>query len=200
MTFIPVFNGVELQVFYGYSNQSFSNTLNYAVTLPVTSLALNDLLDDWEAFLAARFVAQLSSNAQVTGVRARDISSQTGLIIERTLTPPIQGLAGGESLPYQIAATLSLRTAQSGRIGRGRLYFGGLTIAQINGNDLEPAAVADWIDMFDDWKVTAGSQGFTWSVASRFFNGQPRVQGVTFPITSTSMDSTPRTQRRRQVP
>jgi hypothetical protein len=127
--------------------------------------------------------------------------SSLGIIIPHAA----QGLdSSGQSLPAEVAFTLTLRTNFRGRRYRGRIYLVGGTVGTTdgNGNVLTSRAaglITQWNGMVTEaaakqWKPVVASYG-----RSELKNGTISTwTPFATPITSVTMDSRPDVQRRRK--
>lgn len=136
----------------------------------------------------------------VSSVVAEDVKPGTAASVEITITP-VAGFLAADPLPPQCSAVLSWRTALKGRAYRGRTYLPPSTEdAQSNGN-WTSGALTDFNATITHLLEVFGPSGTNgdWRLAviSRVLNGVTRVTPVATQVTSGSVDSRVRTQRRR---
>ena len=111
--------------------------------------------------------AYLATNTTFTGVHIRNVDVPDQPIIEST-NPPVAGTGSLPALPNEVAICVTLRTAQSGRQFRGRLYLPGFNWNCLEaGNLILPAAVAG----VNGWAATIRSvfsaSGYTWVIGQK---------------------------------
>lgn len=81
--------------------------------------ALSDLLDAVAAFYSSQLDQDHTSKVTIKRFVAKVLNS--GTVVERQAS--LTGGLSGKSLPYDIAAVISLRTALASRSGRGRIFL-----------------------------------------------------------------------------
>jgi len=160
---------------------------------------INTLFDDAEDWLDESLCTFLSEDMSVSGFYARDLTAQDGLIVERTFDTPKPGtVTAGLNLPVQNAGCLSLRTVQSGRSGRGRIYLPGLRTGSLQTpTTFNASFISGYHDIFEAFETMVLAQDAVWVVLSRYHNGAARASGVPYNITAFHIDTRVCTQRRR---
>lgn len=177
--------------------------------LVLTTTMLNLIADDFEGFYT------LSSSGSV-GLRGIDELRPTNvtfasvsiydLRVVPNPTPHVvnytsPGATAPDVVPWDVAVTITLRTAVGGRSGRGRIYLGPLTQAWTAGSAVNPPQVAGaaadilanaYVDLVARLQATAGATGLTPGVLSI-------KDGICRPVTSITIDKRPDTQRRRDL-
>lgn len=102
--------------------------------------------------------------ADVTWPSGTDCNPIGGKLFEGLFTSNQLGLLGGDVLPPQCAAVVTLRTAQIGRRRRGRFYHGGMSeVNQNNGvwsSGLLTPLDAGWLSFFNTYTPAAPASGF----------------------------------------
>jgi len=201
MTFIPVPNTVALTLVHEFLAQRITNTLYVAYDRPVNPSDLGDLVSDVLPLWSQQIMPRLSTAARLVAIAARDLTAQNGLSFEYSGTPlPVTGGAAGSPLPSSVSIVVSLRTGRAGRSYRGRLYFGGFSEPQSDGNfffnDL-PTLLQNALS-----NVISGLNTSTRSVVvvSRFFAGSPRAVGITTPVTAVLARTKRVATQRRRLP
>jgi len=201
MQFIPVINTVALQFIHEYLGQRLSNTLYVKQESPITSADLADLASNAAGLWATNIMPHLSGDTRFVLVSAKDLSAQNGLVYDYTGTPlPTTGGAMGQPLPSNVAAVLSLRTGRAGRSYRGRLYLGGFTELQSDGNFL-PTGILENLRQGLINVITALNTGTRQVVVvSKFTANQPRTTGVTTPVTTVLARTIRLASQRKRLP
>ena len=106
-----------------------------------------------------------------------------------------------ESAPNNVAATVSLRTAQRGRSGHGRNFVPGIPNSVITLNALDADFINNLLAAYFEL-VGAGSFVAGWQlvVLSRQTGGLLRANGIGIPVTNVEMvTNTVRSMRSREV-
>jgi hypothetical protein len=201
MAFIPVPNTVALTMVHEFLAQRLTNTLYLAYDRPITPFDLGDLVNDVIPLWSQQIMPRLSNQTRLVTISAKDLTAQNGLSFEYSGAPlPVAGGAAGPPLPSSVSIVLSLRTGRAGRSYRGRLYFGGFSEAQSDGNfffnDL-PTQLQNALS-----NVIAGLNNSTRTVVvvSRFFQNAARTVGLTTPVTAVVARTKRAATQRRRLP
>jgi hypothetical protein len=201
MVFIPVINTMAATLIHEFLNQRYTNTIYVRQDNPVTPADLGDIADSLVNLWIQNVMPRLSNQARLVGVSVRDLSAQNGIIFDYTGAPlPASGGTAGTPLPSSVAVVVSLRTGRAGRSFRGRLYLGGFSETQSDGNFFFqnlPTLLANG--------VTAVLLGLTTGsrvpvVVSKYSEGNPRSVGVTTPITGVAARTVRVATQRRRLP
>jgi hypothetical protein len=174
-------------------DQSF---VNAGTVTEADVIALGDAMADW--FLNT-LTPQLSDDWTASRVIVTDISNATGPRYEAIATGP--GGTSGEASPNNVAACISLRTAQRGRSGHGRNYIPAIPSSLVTLNTIDNAYLASLVTIYEGL-IGAGTfvPGWQFCVVSRFSGGVARTPPITIPIVSVTFTSDKvRSMRSRQV-
>lgn len=158
-------------------------TITFAVAGWVNSDLAPLLSDDWTAVRAV-------------GI---DLGSATGARHETPIDTP--GGISGEANPNNVAACVSIRTAQRGRSGHGRNFVPAIPGTAVTLNTLDSTFVTDLLAAYNRL-VGAGlfEAGWQLVVLSRQTAGALRAEGIGIPVTSCSMvGNSVRSMRSREV-
>jgi len=201
MPFIPVPNTVALSLIHEFLGQRLSNTLYVKQDGPINPSDLTDLATTAANLWAQQIMPRLSGDTRFVLVSAKDLSAQNGLVFDYTGPPlPVTGGASGQPLPSNIAAVLSLRTGRAGRSFRGRIYLGGFSELQSDGNFLFGNILEQLrqglIQVIDG--LNTGSRRVV--VVSRFSEKQPRTVGITTPVLSVLARTVRLASQRKRLP
>lgn len=139
----------------------------------------------------------VTSLTTVQRIRLDEVNVATGLTITGVdcTIPALAGTAGTDSLPLQCSPVLTIRSATSGRSGRGRIYLPALASSQsFGGSGVIPTATRD--------ALVAGFVAFTGAMKAvgvpLTLSVYSRKLGGTLPVTTVEMDNVHDTQRSRR--
>ena len=198
MPYIPVPNTAQLELIYDWGGQVCETVLHYVKASPWDVSLLTDLCESAVLEWDAAFQTQMPSTLSLIGVRATDLASQTGAVVNYGTGLPLAGSGASPSLPNNVALVVTKRTALRGRSYRGRLYHPGLNEAQVTGNVVAPSSVASIIVLWNNYLSLAitGDEALL-CVVSRYNNNAPRTTGVATLVTGLTSDGFIDSQRRR---
>jgi hypothetical protein len=115
---------------------------------PVDINMANNIMTAWTTLFASSGLQQEFSADEGAGfVSVRDIRSPSLAMITST-APAAGGAAPGDSLPAQIAAVVTLRTAKAGKGFRGRAYIPGFSEASNDTGGVMTAATKAALDLY----------------------------------------------------
>lgn len=180
-------------------NQLTINDLAWFASGTITQLTLSTLATAVATWVTDFLAPLLSDDWSATRVRAVDLGSATGFVASANIGAT--GGVAGESNPNNVAACVSLRTAQRGRSGRGRNFVPGIPGSVVTLNTLDPTFIADLISAYTEL-IGAGTFVTGWQlvVLSRQFEGAPRAEGIGIPVTEAIMVTNfVRSMRSREV-
>jgi hypothetical protein len=198
MIFVPVPNTAKIELVYSIDGQTLENVMHFVGANPPTETDLTNLAADARLMWHGTFRNIQALGCQLVKIKATDCSSEDGAAIEYTTLLPDTGTISEEMMSNNVTACVSLKTAKRGRSYRGRIYVPGLPISAVSTNTLTTTVVNYLNSYFSEWNWL-DNDGEPWGlvVASRYHNNQPRVIGVTTPVTSFITNSTVASQRRR---
>lgn len=170
------------QVLYGRYAGSFSGTAAQANAI-MSALTTGGA---WTA-LAAFF----SSTSFFGGIEIRDVNTPNNAIIGST-NSSVLGTSASPSLPNEVAAVVSLKTAKVGQAFRGRSYVPGwATNALGSGNVIAPAAVTALQNWANTWQGAFTAQGYTLTLGLKARQAYTGVTGRQHPArAATTQDVT----------
>lgn len=196
---LPVPQAALVQCLGQVDAQLTINTLHFVNSGGVTEQNLTTLTNDvrdWFINSLAPLLSQDWSTQRVIGI---DLSSLTGPRVEAGFTFP--GGTAGEAAPNNVAACVSLRTAQRGRSGRGRNFVPGIPNTAVTLNTLDTPFITSLLTVYGDL-IGAGtfSTGWQLCIVSRFSGKLQRTPPITIPVTSVTMvGNKVRSMRSREV-
>lgn len=136
--------------------------------------------------------------AVYNGVGVRGLENEFDFVASSAPVAPI----AGEVLNAQsasVAKAIKLSTGLTGRSARGRMFFGGFGVNQLqDSTHIKAETVDDIITLLEAIKVVVELLGWVWVVVSRVHNHLKRPEAITIPVTSfLAADLTLDSQRRR---
>jgi|SRR5436853_1702729 len=165
----------------------------------ITPVALALLGNALSAWVTASFAPLISRDWTANRARVFDLSTPTGPQYDIGLASV--GGVDVEAAPNNVAACVSIRTAQRGRSGRGRNYVPAIPNSLITLNTMDPTFMSDMLSAYSSL-IGAGTfaAGWQWVVLSRITGGVPRANGIGIPVTSvTFVGNSVRSMRSREV-
>lgn len=198
MAFIPVPDTAEVRVEQRLFGQEVNNILHFARVGGWNAASLSQLATLVFGVWGNQVLPALSQDLTLETVNARDISLQDGVQQQSPAGPAVPGGINSPSLPGNVAFCITHRTGLVGRSRRGRTYVAGLAEQDVTGNVLASGRANQIEAAFNALRATSNAQGFFFCVVSRYTANQPRVAGVTTPVTtSVARDQTVDSQRGR---
>jgi len=199
MAFVPVPNTVAVDVIYDWDGQIVENTLYYTLGSATPNLAdITELLEAVNGIIRAGLLPLMSNAISLLRLVGTLIEVADGLQYISTTGLPEAGASDAESMPNNIAACISLRTGQSGRSFRGRNYVPGLTIENIDGNNLNSSTMSAIAAVYEGLIEPVPASAWRQTIVSRYTAGAPRTTGIATPVVNALfVDSVVDSQRRR---
>jgi hypothetical protein len=148
----------------GFANsQAVADALDAAIKGHLTSTGL-------AALLAA------TTSLVSVGIRDIRVANEAEFVGSNAAVP---GTGGGNPLPNEVAATVTLRTARAGKSFRGRMYFGGFIVGENTGTGQISAALNTTLVSFvQAMNNDMSAQGITPAIVSRKLLVATPVTGV----------------------
>lgn len=125
-------------------------------------------------------LAQLATTVTFLGIDLQDIR-QANMPVYRSTGSAVPGTASGIELPDEVSLVLTLRTARTGKSGRGRLYQPGWASSALGAGNVAIAAAVTALTNYPN-AINAGlaAGGLSWGLIL------PARQAYTSSITGTS--------------
>lgn len=200
MAFQPVADTALVQVQGVVDQQLTINDLSFQISGGgITPVNLQQLCIDVAGWVVDTLCPLLSDDWAATRVIGIDLGSATGARIEQSASQV--GGVSGEANPNNVAACVSLRTAQRGRSARGRNYVPGIPGSVVTLNTIDDVFIADLLTAYNQL-VGAGTFSAGWQlvVVSRATGGAPRVSGLAIPVVNCTMvGNSVRSMRSREI-
>jgi hypothetical protein len=159
------------------------------------------------AYLQDSLLPALANAIKLLRVVGTMLDVADGLIYISTTGLPLTGALTAQPMPNNVAACISIRTAQRGRSFRGRNFVAGLTRDTVTNSEFTPAVAPLLEGIYNGLRVCASEAGWHQSVVSRYHGftlvagkkvPTPRTVGIATPATNAIMvDSVVDSQRRR---
>jgi len=199
MPFVPFSNAAEVEIRMLYLSQEVECTFGYSQNAIIVPSALTALCTTIGTKWSIEVMPLLSSSLQLLEVVARDLTSPTSFDGGWSPEGTVVGGEGGDPLPGNAAACISLRTGLTGRWFRGRNYLPGLTTNITAGNFITPDFATDMQNAYTELLgAVEGAMTGQLAVLSRVYQGADREEGVATPITrAVFADRDVDSQRRR---
>lgn len=197
MTFVPTADTAEVVVKGLVNSQEMRNIYHVDFGTAVTEALLTAVAELFAGWASDAFADNLSDDASIYEVEARDASTEFGMSESSTTTLPHAGEIATDASPNNVAICVTWLTGLTGRSYRGRTYLGGLPYDDfvnsiINGTRLASILV-DMIHLVD----LVNAEGWDLVVNSLQTGGAPRANGLNTPITTAAANNYPDSQRRR---
>jgi len=144
---------------------------------------LGDLCTQIASWWDVELSPHLSTDYDISEVRAYDMSSETGPVF--SLGVSLSGGAAGASLPGQNAVTVTFRSANRGRSGRGRNYISGIREADVTGNTVSSSlrgSLATAYSNLNGYLPAVNASEHV--VVSQYNNNAARSNGLSQPVIS----------------
>lgn len=198
--FVPCPNTAQSTMQYLSNGQKCVNVLHFLGSSPWTSAsltALNSYLVAWETSHAAPVRC---NNTEMTGVYSVDLADQFGAFAQTAAI-----ITGGETdppVPNNVTLAFKLGTPLRGRSFRGRLYWVGLTQAQLTADRQQVASatattIGGIIDLIRTGAIPNGGQLVVRSIRH---NGTFRTTGVMTPCSGVTLTDFFIDSQRRRLP
>lgn len=197
MAFVPVPNVAQLEYIYTWDGQVVQNVLHYGSASLIDTAALNGLTAAALTWWSANLRASISSACSLIAVRATDLTTQTGPVVEDTTGLPLAGTGSSSAQPNNVTVAIKLITASRGRSFRGRVYHVGLPGTAVTANEITSTIRTNLRNAYLAALTLGTAPTWTLVVASKFTNNAPRTEGLATTVTDVSVNPTVDSQRRR---
>jgi hypothetical protein len=198
MPFIPVENTAMVEIRGLIAGQKVENTLYFEKSSAYSTADLEGIGDVIITWWQDNMAPITSSQYELREVYITDLSTDTSAAVSRVPADATFGAVGGEILPLNVSFSISFRTAFRGRSFRGRNYFCGFVLDQVDSNTVNATQVLAIRNAYFALLGVASDFGVTWVVVSRHHNKAPRATGVTAPVLAVvAADNIVDSQRRR---
>jgi len=190
MPFVPALNTVRTAInFISATGEKATNVLHFrnadgAINVAAINV-LHDLLEDW---LTTYWAGVSSQDWQTDLFVSTDMTVPDGIQATRLVT--ISGTVASPSLPAQNTLAVSLRTGNTGRSRRGRVYHVGLAEQQVVGSRVNLLDATNIPAAYAQLRVVLDVGQWEWVVASYVSGGVPRETALLSRITECILTDT----------
>lgn len=195
--FIPVLNVVQVNMRYQHDGENVENVFHVQVQEPVTVGNINEILDIFEAWNANSNLPLQSNQTRLTSIRAFDLTTEAGAVVDREIT--VNNTGNPTNFPEPGNVTLAVKKSSNvrGRGSQGRFFWIGLPEAAVEGNRVTAAINGGIIAAANALLEALIQATYPMVVVSYCENNAWRVAGVATPVTGFSTDMRIDSQRRR---
>lgn len=199
MPFIPTVGGVKMDLAYDIQGVPAHNIfwvdVNAEVTFTNIQTAMSGVITWVEDYLAT----VLSTEVDIISLTGTDGEHAEGTQIVHVFDPVVSGEIAANVSSTNVACVVSLRSGQTGRSARGRMYIPGLAESDILVNTIGAtrlAAIAAVMAQLIEGINTVDPQHFL-AINSFYTNNAPRAAGRMLNVTTAIVNSTIGTIRNR---
>jgi len=200
MAFQPVPNVALCRVEGVVDSQLTINTLHFEISGGgINAVNLGDLATAVDTWASGQLAPLLSDDWTYNATQAFDLTTFDG-VVSGSSTVTIGGTSG-EANPNNVAACVSLRTAQRGRSFRGRNFVPAIPGSVVTLNTLDAGWVSNLLTAYNAL-VGAGTfiAGWQFGIVSRKTGGVLRTNGLFIPVTyATMVNNKVRSMRSREI-
>lgn len=200
MPFQPVVDVAQIVLEGRVDGQMTINDLYFMISGGgITPVNLAALVGSVRSWWTGELIPQLSDDWTATRVIGVDLTTATGPRAE--LATVATGGISGEANPNNVAACVSIRTAQRGRSARGRNYVpavpGSMVVLNTMDDEWMGLVIGAYTSLVGPGTFVAGWEQV---VVSRFEAGVARAAGLAIPVTGVTFTSNSvRSMRSREV-
>lgn len=199
MAFIPATNTLQIILQGVLFGGTIQNTLYFQKSGggAFNQSDFDDLADLVELWYFNNLVNFLSDTANFNLIIGYDLTSENAPVYSQPAT--LVGNVGSTSLPANCAFSISFKTGNRGRSGRGRNFVPAVPEFYVTGNSLDSVYYNGVRDGYEALINLATAGGFVWGVLSRYTNGAPRAQGLFQPVTTVTYANAQVDSQRKRV-
>jgi len=197
MSFVPVHNVAQLEYVYRWDGQIVQNVLHYGCSSTVDVESLQGLTTAAIAWWTTHLRPNISSACSLITVRATDLTTQTGPVVEDTTGLPLAGSGSSSAQPNNVTVAIKLITANRGRSFRGRVFHVGLSGTAVVANEVSTTTRTNLRNAYLAAFILSTAPTWSLVVASKFTNNAPRLEGLATVVSDVSVNPTVDSQRRR---
>lgn len=197
MPFIPCPSTIEVELVYTMELETCENVYHVTYSSAPTQSSLNTLAGVFTTWESSSSSPLRSQQCALHVVRLRDLATQSGQELIKSVSPAISGANTADPLPNNCTIAVAMRTGLAGRSNRGRTYWIGMTDSMVSANNIVSSLQTAILASLAALESALSTNGTPLVVLSRHTGGAPRTAGVTTPVIGFSMDTTMDSQRRR---
>jgi hypothetical protein len=191
---------MKVEVRYLRNGQKIENVFGVQAPGGVDATAISDCGNAVLNTVSTSWMPWMPTDTTLVEVVVTNLSIEDGTVRVFPAPAGVNGGRGGFALPNETSFAVRLKAAEGGRHGSGRLFWPGLTDADVvNTNFIKSTSAAAIIDAIQELISALAAVSQILVIISRYLNGSPRVSGFTYAdVTPGFSDLTLDSQRRRK--
>lgn len=200
MAFIPVPNTVLVEIIQTLHTSRIENTLYFTRGDPWDVGTAEDLGDGILNWWTTEVAPLISEDVLMQQVDVTDLEAEDSFKVTRTPVSSVPGEVGADSIPANCAICVTFKTSKRGRSFTGRNYISGWSENDTADSTLAGTPATGIIAAYQAIPSYVSSTLSTHSVVSRFHAGDPRVTGVSTPVSTYVLTDLVLDSQRRRLP
>lgn len=197
-TYIPASNTAKVEVFFRQDSQQIENVFHVRGESAWSEVSLAELVNEFANWVSNTYADCWHTSCHAIAIKATDLSSVSGPVIESALDPEVAGVeTGSAALPSNVSLVIKWTTTQRGRSFRGRTYVPGLAAAFVSANTITPTYHATVVGAASQLWSAIRAKNWDLVVVSYCNEKEWRTSAAVTQITGWSVDTTLDSQRRR---
>lgn len=198
MAFIPTPGGVRVVLTHQMGLLSWNNILHTETSPGASAEDLEFIAEQFYTAWGDTILPGLANAVTLASASAYSLDSASAPIGTYVPEVPVVGGIAGDPLPPQAAVVVTLRTANRGRSGRGRIYISGFSEGDSTGSQINVPRAATIQTGMTAFRAALAAQLIPLSVLSQYTAGAPRAAGLLQTVTAHDVrNNTFGSQRRR---
>lgn len=195
--FIPAAGVLQVEMRYTHLTEKVENVFHVTGGSPWDLANINAVLDIFEGWNAGSNLQLQSNQTILTNIRAFDLTTETGTVVDREIT--VNNVGATANLPEPGVVTVAIKKSSNtrGRGSQGRFFWIGIPEQAVEGNQITAAVRGGLIASANTLLTNLAADGYTLGVLSLCQNNVWRTTGVFTPITGFSVDVNVDSQVRR---
>jgi len=186
-----------VEVFFSQDSQRMENVFHLVKSGAWSAADLEDACNAFQDWIDNDWNDAAVNDASFVGMKATDLSSETGATFEPTIAEPVPGNLDHPSVPTSVTVAISWKTALRGRSYRGRTYHVGFDFNWNDNSTISTTGLGLLHTCYTALQAHLASASLVLCVLSRRNAGALRAEGIGTPITSFSIDSNIDSQKTR---
>jgi len=180
MAFVAAPNIVQVEIRATKANIAIENRIHVNVLHQPTAADLTNIETALATVINADWPALLPSDVTIRELFQRSLHLPNDISKTTSFGGPLVGVANGEPLPNQNTLCAKLTTGFTGRSARGRLYWLGLSIDQVDSNQVLGGVANSIQQALRNMRNALTAASYVWTVVSFQTNNAPRVGGPVY--------------------
>lgn len=201
MAFQSVPETVEIATNYSFGSTDIQMTFHARKSGGYSESELTSLANQCDGRVVTSFLPNQANDYVYNNTSVRGLESITDLYVENSDgTGP--GSLTADAIPVNCALAIKKLSGFTGRSARGRVYWFGLTVGQLDTDENYVLGAQGLLILgaVDAMRATIVSAGWLPVIVSRFTGGAKRATGVTFEWVSTGITDYRVDSRRDRLP